>query len=336
MRPERSLILLLVLAGVGQGIFVFLAVADIAWGSYGWARPEVIYWLGVSSLAFAFAGMAASLFHLGNPMRGWKAIIRWQSSWLSREAVSMGLFSGAAALYLLLYFFSAPSGLRTLVGLAGIFAAFALYISSAMLYARISFVREWSNKLTAINFMAFGLASGVAVSYAVLCLLGFNYTAVREIAAVLAAVGLILKAASLAFNKTVYVPLDIKNALVMNEPNIKLMSTGTSYEHYNTKEYSSGFTDAQVRSVLILSLFAAFVLPLIIWAVMTQWPDTPAAGILASLAALSMIAGLIAERGLFFIQGNHLQNLYYATFRSNSASNPLLSKAKKGTPAPVK
>ena len=139
-----------------------------------------------------------------------------------------------------------------------------LLTSTAMLYARLSFIREWSNKLTIINFMVFGLASGVAVSYALLCLLGFNYTSVREIAIVLAALGLTLKAASLAFNKTVYVPLDIKNALVINEPNIRLMSTGTSYEHYNTKEYSSGFTDAQVRSVLISSLFAAFVLPLII------------------------------------------------------------------------
>ena len=335
MRPERSLVLLLVLAGAGQGIFVFLAVMDIFVPHLiDGVRPAVIYSLGASSLAFTFAGMAASLFHLGNPQRGWKAVLRWQSSWLSREAVSMGLFSAAAALYPLLYFIKAPGGIRAMVGIAGICAAIALYISSAMLYARIRFIREWSNKLTIPNFIVFGLTSGGAVSYAILCLMGINYVALREIMIVLGAGSLILKTFAFIFNKNVYVPTNIKNALVINDPNIRLMSTGTSYEHYNTKEYSSGLSDAQIRSIQITSLSLAFIIPLILWMAVPARPD--AAKIFAILAALSMIAGLLIERRLFFIEGNHLQNLYYSRFRGNAARNPLLSKAKKGTPVPVK
>ena len=336
MRPEKSLILLLVLAGAGQGIFVFLAVIDIIFSHlYGGVRPAVIYSLGISSLAFTLAGMAASLFHLGNPLRGWKAVIRWQSSWLSREAISLGLFSVAAALYPLLYFLKAPDGIRTLIGAAGICAVFTLYISSAMLYARIRFVREWANKLTITNFILFGLTSGGAVSYAILCLQGINYISLREIMILLTAGSLILKILTFVFNTTVYIPTDIKNALVMNDPNIRLMSTGTSYEHYNTKEYSSGLTSAQIRSIQLKSLFAAFIVPLILWLVMPLGTDA-LNSTFAVLAALSMIAGLLMERRLFFIQGNHLQNLYYARFPSNAARNPLLSRAKKGTPVPLK
>ncbi len=336
MRPERSLVLLLVLAGAGQGIFIFLAAMGVIIPHLmDGAHPEVIYSLGISSLAFTLAGMAASLFHLGNPLRGWKAVIRWQSSWLSREALFMGLFSGCAALYPLVYFLNAPYGVRALIGIVGICAAFALYIASAMLYARIRFVREWSNKLTITNFVFFGFTSGGAVTYAILCLQGVNYIHLRGIMILLAAGSLILKTLAFVFNKTVYVPTDIKNALVMNDPDIRLMSTGTSYEHYNTKEYSSGLTDAQVRSIQLKSLFAAFIIPMILWMAMPLGAGA-LGSMFAVLAAVAMIAGLLMERRLFFIQGNHLQNLYYARFRGNDARNPLLSKAKKGTPVPLK
>ncbi len=39
------------------------------------------------SLTLIATGLIASLFHLGNPQRAWRALSQWRSSWLSREGV---------------------------------------------------------------------------------------------------------------------------------------------------------------------------------------------------------------------------------------------------------
>ncbi len=46
--------------------------------------------LGAASAAFFAAGLAASVFHLGQPLRAWRVFLGLRKSWLSREAVLLG------------------------------------------------------------------------------------------------------------------------------------------------------------------------------------------------------------------------------------------------------
>lgn len=52
------------------------------------------------SLALFFAGLAASVFHLGQPAKAWRAWLGWRTSWLSREMMALGLFAAVASLAL--------------------------------------------------------------------------------------------------------------------------------------------------------------------------------------------------------------------------------------------
>jgi DMSO reductase anchor subunit len=45
------------------------------------------------------AGLVASVFHLGQPLKAWRIGLGWRTSWLSREAIALGLLSGVSLLF---------------------------------------------------------------------------------------------------------------------------------------------------------------------------------------------------------------------------------------------
>ncbi|MBI5179176.1 MAG: dimethyl sulfoxide reductase anchor subunit [Nitrospinae bacterium] len=337
MHPEMSLVFLTVFAGVGQGIFITLVILDALFGTTGNLSPQFTLAAGIISLAFPVLGMAASFFHLGNPQRGWKAIKMWKQSWLSREVIFLPAFLAMDALYLFLFYMQADGTLRLFAGFMGIIAAVGLYISSAMLYAAIRYVREWANAFTPLNFTLFGLTSGTAVILAV-C----QFTSIHprieaglvNLVAFLASFSLVLKALAFQHNGNIYSPLSLKNALGINAPHIKLRDTGCAYETYNTIEYHFPMTASQQTLHQALTLIVAFFLPLLVALMVSVNPVMPVKTPLIIVCALLNIGGLIIERRLFFTQGNHLQNLYYGNYRITGAKNPLASSARPGVPVP--
>jgi DMSO reductase anchor subunit len=338
MHPEMSLVLLTVLAGAGQGVFILLVALDSMFSGSGAVPAGYILSSGIVSIAFQAAGIIASTSHLGNPQRGWRAMLMVKNSWLSREVLTLSAAVGAAVLYVLMFYFGASAPLRLTVGLIGIAAGIGFYIASSMVYASITFVKEWANLYTPFNFLVFGITSGLGTGLAIL-----NYTqagpsiiaTVNYLLIGLAIMSLLMKYLSYKFNAGAYVSVNIRNAVAINDPEIKLMDMGTTYDHYNTKEYFHPISEKCLDKTRFVVLTVAFGFPLIIWVI-------SALNVLASLntaltvaAAVLMIAGLVIERRLFFIQGNNIQNLYYANFRSTGARNPLESKARKGSPVPI-
>ncbi|MGF1530829.1 MAG: DmsC/YnfH family molybdoenzyme membrane anchor subunit [Puniceicoccaceae bacterium] len=51
-------------------------------------------WLLAASL-FTVVGLNASVLHLGQPLKAWRAFLGWRKSWLSREIIALGMFGGA-------------------------------------------------------------------------------------------------------------------------------------------------------------------------------------------------------------------------------------------------
>ena len=85
MHPAFSVIFLTTLIGVGQGLFLALYTGQV-YSLINLLPPQqsqAFYALGsLLALIFLAAGLLASFFHLGRPLRGWRAISRWRSSWL--------------------------------------------------------------------------------------------------------------------------------------------------------------------------------------------------------------------------------------------------------------
>ncbi len=91
LRVEHThwpLVVMLVLTQAALGLFVVVALT----GSVGMA------WLANGVLQ---AGLAASVLHLGQPLRAWRAFLGWRKSWLSREIMAFGGFAVAGAAVLL-------------------------------------------------------------------------------------------------------------------------------------------------------------------------------------------------------------------------------------------
>ncbi len=338
MHPEISLVLLTVLAGAGQGIFILLVALNSLFYGTGAVPSEYIVAAGAISLLFQVGGIITSTAHLGNPHRGWRAMLMIKNSWLSREVVTLSLSVGITALYLLLYYSGATGTVLFVTGMVGIAANLGFYLSCSMVYASVTFIREWSNAFTPLNFTLFGITSGFGVNLAIAHYTHVNTDilfGINSLTLALALVALIMKLLSYRFNATAYVSVNVKNAIGVNDPNIKLMDMGASYDHYNTKEYFYENAEKITRKTMFLVLTVAFLVPIILWTVAALKREMAYIPELTVIAAIAMIAGLIIERRFFFIQGNNVQNLYYANFRSTGVRNPLESRARKGTPVPM-
>ncbi|HET6810225.1 MAG TPA: DmsC/YnfH family molybdoenzyme membrane anchor subunit [Acidimicrobiales bacterium] len=89
------LAVMLVLTQLAVGAFVIGLIRAVIGGGSGPA-PAVDAGLAVASGALA---LAASVFHLGRPRYAHRAVIGLRHSWLSREIVAFGGFTGLAVLY---------------------------------------------------------------------------------------------------------------------------------------------------------------------------------------------------------------------------------------------
>ncbi len=52
--------------------------------------------LALAGLVLLKAGLVASVFHLGQPLKAWRVWMGWRTSWLSREAMALGALAGIA------------------------------------------------------------------------------------------------------------------------------------------------------------------------------------------------------------------------------------------------
>ena len=125
--------------------------------------------------ALGALGLAASVFHLGQPLRAWRIFLGWRKSWLSREALVFGPWFALTATIPLLHrswglghwTFSVAAAAT---GLAGLFCSVMIYVDTRRKF--------WRGSQTAPRF--FGTAA--------LC-------ALAPVAPRAAAVGLIIKLA---------------------------------------------------------------------------------------------------------------------------------------------
>ena len=97
------------------------------------ASNNVTYYVILSSWLFGAAGLGASVFHLGQPLRAWRIFLGWRTSWLSREAMVFGAWFGAATAALVLPSFAAVSAV---IGVAGLACSAMIYIDTRRTFWR--------------------------------------------------------------------------------------------------------------------------------------------------------------------------------------------------------
>lgn len=127
LKPEHAhwpLVFMLVLTQFSVGLYAAAMLAP------EFARP-----LALAGFIAMGLGLAASTSHLGRPLGAWRAFLGLRRSWLSREIVVFGLFSGSASAYTAVVYFqwleglalSALAGANLLLGVVGVFTSVMIY-----------------------------------------------------------------------------------------------------------------------------------------------------------------------------------------------------------------
>lgn len=301
MNPAVSVILLTVLSGMGQGVFVMVLL-----GHLRGATPHFLILGTIASLLLCGLGLLASFFHLGRPERAWRAVAQWRTSWLSREVIALPLFMALMLLYGTLGLFGGRGA--TLVGALALFACVALWICTAMIYTCIRFIQEWASPYTMANFVLGSLASGAMVA---LVLAAFSdWTMIHPLAIsslLFTTVAGVVRGLSLRRNARLVPRSTLQSAIGFNNPAITQRSMGATGGTFNTREFFHGRTVAFLRSIKWLFVLMGFVLPVLLVILALA---SGASGMIFLALPLQVI-GLLLERWFFFAQARHAQNLYY-------------------------
>lgn len=159
---ETPLVLFTVLSQLSVGMVAVTAVRSFA-GDGPQAQPKKIRseWLVAGGVLVV--GMIASVFHLGHPTGMARAIVHLGSAWLSREALTTGIFLGLVALGVVLMRDKTNRGLIVVTALVGLLALFSM----GMTYSPPSFPAI-NNVLPFVFFLltAALLGSSVGVLFA--------------------------------------------------------------------------------------------------------------------------------------------------------------------------
>ena len=292
MHPAPSIIVFTTLSGLGFGMMAWIGLG--AGEADGWLAA--LYCL--IALGLAGIGLLASLGHLGNPQRAWRALSQWRSSWLSREGVvsiaAMAVFFLYAVLWAVWGDRIAPLGwLAALLALGTI-------LCTSMIYAQLKTVPRWNHWSTPALFFLYGLGGGALLA-------GLTWVAL----VLLAGAGAMQvwawqrgDGAYAASGSTIETATGLGRI-----GRTRLLEAPHSAPNYLMKEMV--FVVGRRRAVEIRrwALALGAVLPVVLLLVAVVYPGLWP--LILGLAAVSYLVGVLAARWLFFAEAEHVVGLYY-------------------------
>lgn len=286
MHPAPSVIFFTTFSGLGFGLLAFL----------GLGVPEVqgLVAFVFFFLAFALAvgGLLASVFHLANPKNAVKAFSQWRSSWLSREgicAVGALVFMGVYAFALIFL------DIRLAVfGLVGAALSVLTVFTTSMIYTQIRAVPRWHQPGTPLHLLSLSLGGGALLAGQV------------RIALILLAIAALVQLwhwwkgdqRFAEAGSTLASATGLPGATRQFEP----PHTG---KNYLMKEMIHVVGRKHAQKLRIIAFVLGYVVPLALLLV------ADASHLIALLAVLAHVAGVMASRWLFFAEAEHVVGLYY-------------------------
>lgn len=322
MKPAFSVIFLTTLIGAAQGLFLalFTAQSYALFSLLPVQDSQSFYAVGaLLVLVISALGLASSFLHLGRPERAWRSAAMWRTSWLSREVIVLPAFMGLVFLYGLVHLtgwnpavVTLPDGVvinvSVVLGVIGTVLAFALFVTTGMVYACMRFMQEWHSPLTVINYILLGGASGFTLAAAFATIQAPELTAFFVgWALIITLLAFASRGASLIRNSGLRPTSTLQTAIGIKHPRIVQKSAGFLGGSFNTREFFHGSSASTLRSVKWAFLGTVFLLPVLLL-MAGLWLDSRSA---LALAFVVQYLGLLAERWFFFAQVNHPQNLYY-------------------------
>jgi len=159
---ELPLVFMTVLTQVSLGAFLALFLGQVLF-SFGFNLPEPTLAMAIMAFIPSAIGLPLSALHLGRPILAMTAMKNWKTSWLSREAIALGAYTGLASVVAGMYFLE----------IKGFFLLFVMAITLAMgvfgIYAQSMIYRvrarpAWNRKSTTKRFFGSGYVGFILIA----------------------------------------------------------------------------------------------------------------------------------------------------------------------------
>lgn len=319
MSPAFSVLLFTTLSGTGFGLWFWLALR-IALGD----RPEWFDGLGwalglIAGGVLVAAGVIASLWHLGKPLRVWRAFSQWRSSWMSREGVfAIAAFAVAGAMVLVQsVLIELPDDALALRLLAALLAPLcvAAVFSTAMIYASLVPIPAWRHRLVVPGYLLFAALGGG--------LLFGPFAGTTLDAPNMVAAGVIVGAIALWLLKRRYwrdldagvldrdaLPRTRADAVGLPGRDVSVFERPHTESNYLTREMGFVFARKHAKTLRVIAVVLFALVPTLCALPVWLLPHGDVTALLW-LAAAAFQAGAMVERWLFFAEAKHLVMLYY-------------------------
>lgn len=326
MNPSLAVIFLTLFSGSGFGLMAIVAFVNDFHIDGGLSPLRTVVAV-VLALLLVTIGMISSTAHLANPKNAWRAFTRWRTSWLAREGVSAVLFYPVAITYLGWVFFMNrdQDSVALILGNASAVLALATIFCQGMIYACLRTIRQWHTPLVPANFYVLGLALGATVLASIrLMLAGPDRT--------LIGIALSFLLASAVMKAIYYFWIGrpsgttLQTATGLNRGKVRLLDQGHTFGTFLTREFSNGITPVAAVRFKVLVYVVGFIIPAGLLALGLYEP----LGVLAIFAPLSAFIGIGVERYLFFVEAQHVVNLYHGRAPS---SMPMMRPDLKANPS---
>jgi Fe-S-cluster-containing dehydrogenase component/DMSO reductase anchor subunit len=286
--PEHAhwpLIVMLVLTQLSVGGFLVELAAVAGGATRGIGTPLHT----VLCLALGWAGLIASVLHLGRPLYAYRALIGLRHSWLSREVLAFGVYAKLATAFVALELVR-PGWLPMSTALkAGLLAAvvasgLAGLASSVMVYHAVR--REfWNARYGGPKFTGTAIVLGLATAQAALAIarVGHPHAISVDLIRSIETCLIVATTAKLGFEAWIVLGFASPGRTTLRKTASLLRGT---LRRQNVLRQVLGLTGGVVLPLLTVAASA--------WGI----PGTAAAG--AGLALAASIGGELAERYLFF------------------------------------
>lgn len=288
MHPAPSIIVFTALSGLGLGLIAWMGLGQPSVG--GWI--VIVY--SLIALGLTGAGLAASLFHLGNPQRAMLALSQWRTSWLSREGIlaiaTILVFMAYAATWIF------TTSRSTILGHICTVMAVLTVFATSMIYAQLKAVPRWNTFFTPVLFVLYSLAGGALLAGLVqIASLLMVVLAAAQISAWIYGDGAFRRSGATLASAT---GLGRLGRLRQLEP----PHTGSNYV-LREMVFAVGrkhMAPLRVLSVLLTGLVPAYLIQ-----------AYEIGHLFAAVLVAMHLAGLFVARWLFFAEAEHVVGLYY-------------------------
>ena len=312
MHPAISVIFFTVVSGAGFGMLAIIGFSQ----PLGISLPNdsiFVFFLSALSTGLAVAGLISSTFHLGRPQKAWRAFSQWRSSWLSREGIAAVVTLCLFGIYALIWMIE---GERVVwLGIIVAIGALITVFTTAMIYTQMKTVPHWHTPLTPVVYLTFSICLGFLLTAS----LGQENSEKGNIDILVAIFLLLLAwaakiiwwkhAAKTGFSKEGSSLSGVSSATGLGKiGKVRLLDRPHTGPNYLTKEMVHVIGRKHATRLRMIALLIGAVLPLIV--VILAYLNILPHGAMF-IAAISMIAGLFAERWLFFAEAEHSVSLYY-------------------------